>query len=293
MRNMKMVFSEALYSTATSFDKLAELQQNIIQCTDTDIELIFQMDKKRTGLTFAFCLSLLPFIAKACGKKIVITYNQKLLHCMKKIGCIDVISNTNIIQELTDERRIIRDVGTISKLVAEIVETVPVNMNDKLHEKFTSKIGEMFNNSLEHAGAKYTVGAAYFKNNQKSLYCFSCYDTGIGIPEKVMQYHRATSNKELSQEEAFRWAMQKGKSTANMPNQAQLIPRGLGMELLKSFAEKNEGTIKICSGNVLYAYSKKKSEQYRERYHLLKNKFFGTLFEMDIVKDDKHQYIIS
>ena len=66
------------------------------------------------------------------------------------------------------------------------------------------------------------------------------------------------------------------------------IPRGLGMTLLQSFAKANEGSIRICSGNVLYIYSPKTDE----KYYVLDHAFCGTLFEMDIIADDDRIYII-
>lgn len=141
----------------------------------------------------------------------------------------------------------------------------------------------MYNNSLEHSGGQYVIGGKYFKN-QKNTYCFSCYDTGIGIPEKV----KNSLDHDISQIEAFKWAMKRGNSTANK-ERGSLIPRGLGLDLLRGFAKANDGTIRICSGNVLYKYNPRKGI----KYYKLNHKFEGTLFEMDIIADNAHRYVLK
>ena len=58
--------------------------------------------------------------------------------------------------------------------------------------------------------------------------------------------------------------------------------------MLKNFANANEGTIRISSGNVLYIY---KNSQ--ENYYELNHTFVGTLFEMDIIADNDRRYILG
>ena len=83
--------------------------------------------------------------------------------------------------------------------------------------------------------------------------------------------------------------MKKGNSTANFNNSVDdTIPRGLGLELLRSFAKLNQGAIRICSDNVLYI-----NDHNGDKYHLMEEKFIGTLFEMDIIADNDHRYIIK
>ena len=142
--------------------------------------------------------------------------------------------------------RIIVNQQDIFDIVTDITAQAPVEMNENLSEIFISKVGEMFNNATEHSNAKYIIGAKYFKN-KRNIYCFSCYDTGIGIPDKVTSYISST----LSDIEKMRWAMQSGNSTAN---ENWKIPRGIGLELLIKFAKVNDAVIRLCSGNVLYVY---------------------------------------
>ena len=287
----KISFNEALYTSVTSYKRLAKLHQEIVNINDDHILLELNIEK-RTGLTFVFCLSLLPLLAKNKGKELEIVANEKLIKLMSKIGAIEhsdgIIPNkSNIASNLMDKTRIIKTSDDIFKLVPEITKEAPVQMNEKLTEIFTSKIGEMYNNSIEHSGAKYVVGGKYYKY-QKNLYCFSCYDTGTGIPQKVMKYMFDSYGKRLKQKEAFKWALERGNSTANSATSIPKIPRGLGLGLLKNFASLNGGAIRICSGKILYVYDKD-----GEEYYELDNEFIGTLFEMDIVADNKRKYIIK
>lgn len=85
--------------------------------------------------------------------------------------------------------------------------------------------------------------------------------------------------------EALKWAMTKLNSTAKVKEDSI---RGLGLFMLLSFARLNNATIRICTGNVLYTYNNKKF-----KFEELKNKFLGTLFEMEIVTDNDHIYILD
>ena len=87
---------------------------------------------------------------------------------------------------------------------------------------------------------------------------------------------------------AFKWAMKRGHSTANRSGYMQ-VPRGLGLGLLQNFAKTNNGAIRICSGSVLYTYNPQKGD----RYYGLQHEFKGTLFEMDIIADNHHRYILK
>jgi hypothetical protein len=131
---------------------------------------------------------------------------------------------------------------------------------------------------MEHSDAKHLIGGRYFKPNRK--YCFTCYDTGIGITGKVKKYYP-----EMTDKEAIQWALMPGNSTAL---DKETKPRGQGLGLLKSFVKENHGTIRICTGNILYTYSAPLGKDIQEKYECLTNTFLGTLFEMDIYADDKY-----
>lgn len=284
----EIYFSEPLYTTKTSFDRFANLQQDIVTSKSENIKITFDM-QKRTGLTFVFLISTLPLLAKSKNKKVEIYCNQKIIDLIKKVGGLSkknlaIDMSTNIAEMLLTDVRIIRTPEDIFKLVPEVVKEAPVKMNDKLTDIFTSKIGEMYNNALEHSKSDFIVGEKYFKY-QRNLFCFSCYDGGCGIPQNVIKYAQSTGTTLLNHQGAFRWALAKGNSTANAN---RTIPRGLGLQLLQSFAKLNSGVIRIVSGNILYKYDNK-----GEKYYQMQHEFIGTLFEMDIVADNQKEYIIK
>lgn len=67
-------------------------------------------------------------------------------------------------------------------------------------------------------------------------------------------------------------------------------------DLLCSFAKANDGKIRICSNKVLYRYNilnkSKKSQGIKDIYNELSYSLEGTLFEMDIIEDNKRKYIL-
>ncbi len=277
---MNIVISESLTAQKPSYDRFAKLQQEIASNTDSQVNLYIEVES-RLGYTFLFLISTLPFLAEKYGKKLQIFCNHKSFQLFGKMGFI----NTN---EAFDAKKnysplLRKSAGLICKdedvfsIVTAITTEAPVEMSDRLEALFISKAGEMYNNAREHSQGV-VLGAKYFRN-QKSTYTFACYDTGIGIPQKVM----GTKLEILDSLDAFKWAMVDGNSTAG-----HVMPRGLGMGLLKSFVFANEGAIRICSGDVLYTYSRKKGES----YHRLPYGFYGTLFEMDIIADNERAYIL-
>ena len=283
----KIILDTSLTSTKPSYNVFAELQQRIVQSTEQEVELHVDIEK-RLGLSFLFCISTLPIFAKSRGKDIHIFCNSKSLMLFKWNRYIPDDSSLSEKDDIApflhkSSRCITAEADSVYELVTEITSDAPVKMSENLAALFTSKVGEMYNNSLEHSEGQYVIGGKYFKN-QKGIYCFSCYDTGIGIPQKV----KNSIDDGLSETAAFQWAMQRGHSTANKTAENK-VPRGLGLGLLRSFAKANEGTIRICSGKVLYIYRPKKGSQYFE----LENKFEGTLFEMDIIADDQHKYVLG
>ncbi len=278
-------WNQSLITAKPSFEKFAELQEKILYADEHEIELSINIES-RLGLSFLFCLSTLPALAHSRDKEIQIFCNSKSKMLFDRNGYIsgkDVEADTNIAPQLYRKSRIISNVNSIYNLVTEITKDAPVRMSDGLAAIFTSRIGEMYNNSIEHSEAQYVIGGKYYKN-QKNKYCFACYDTGIGIPNKVKRY--LGSN--ITDLEAFKWAMIRGNSTANCSGRT-LVPRGLGLGLLQSFAKANNGAIRICSGCVLYTYTPQKGDRYFELQH----EFKGTLFEMDIIADDLHQYVLA
>ena len=272
--------SDSFTAQKPSYDRFAKIQTEIAICQDRDIQIDIDINN-RFGYTFVFLFSTLPYVAKKHNKNLKIYCNEKSFTLFKRLGAIPkdlkYQSRTDYSCDLERSAVVISKMRDIFELVTEITHEAPVEMSEELSFLFISKAGEMYNNAIEHSQGT-VIGSKYFKN-QKGVYCFSCYDTGVGIPNKVMSSRQNIP----SSIDAFRWAMIPGNSTASGN-----IPRGLGLGLLKNFANANEGTIRICSGNVLYIY---KNSQ--ERYYELNHTFDGTLFEMDIIADNDRRYILG
>lgn len=271
--------TDSYISKRLSFERFANLQQKIEFGEDNEILLMLDI-KERLGLTFVFLFSTLPFFAKKHNKKIKVMMNEKTFILFKKIGFFE---NEVYITDFDYSDMIVRDSNRISqdidvfKTVTEITKEAPVIMSDALSSLFISKAGEMYNNAIEHSGGE-VFGAKFFKY-QKNTYCFSCYDNGIGIPQKV----KNLKTEIVSDVDAFNWAMKRGNSTV-----MDGIPRGLGLDLLNSFVKANDGRIRICTGNVLYNFNSKGGH-----IEELNSVFKGTLFEMDIIADNDHKYILT
>lgn len=272
---------ESFTAQKPSYDRFAKLQTEIESCQESDISINIDINN-RFGYTFLFLFSTLPYLADKYNKNLSFYCNEKNFKLLKKLGFLDdktkYDEKNDYCENIKSNTGLITGEEHIFKIVTEITREAPVKMSQELSDIFISKAGEMYNNALEHSGGV-VLGAKYFRN-QKNTYCFSCYDTGVGIPANVLNVNDSIE----SQEEAFRWAMVDGNSTVKSG-----IPRGIGLGLLKSFVRANDGVIRICSGKVLYTYNKISGEI----YHELSNEFHGTLFEMDIIADNERKYILG
>lgn len=277
---LKIEWIKPIYSSSlNSYELFSEIQETIIASKDP-CELCFNV-QKRIGLTFLFYISVLPLFAESNNKSLSITCNKKILDLLYKSDYIDekITSTDYDIAPLLKKNIVqVHKSEDVLKLVSKITKEAPIKMSEDLQEILASKIGEMYINAMEHSESDYVIGAKYYKN-QKDTYCFVCCDFGIGIPTKVMQ----TNTDIVNSQKAFEWAMKPGNSTVKSD-----IPRGLGLGLLKDFAQANNGVIRMVSNDMYYRF-----QNGENRYKQLKHSLQGTLFEMDIIADNKHKYIIK
>jgi hypothetical protein len=278
-----MIFSDKLCKGRIAYDNLAKLQNDIVKVEGRDVSLTIATDG-RFGRTFLFLIPCLYYLADQHDKKLGTEVSKNVYENLGRLLFIDT-SHTQYLGSGNKMRfvRLETDENTLS-LAKSIVEDMPVTMSSRLNEDMISKIGEMFNNAREHSSARYVLGGRYRKGGKR--FCFACYDTGIGIPERVRQF-RMNSETSLGDENALRWALEPFHSTAHRTNN----PRGQGFKLLQDFASVNRGVIRICTGKVLYTYDCVKGTPEEGKFQKLKNAFQGTLFEMDINTDDRrYQY---
>lgn len=244
---MDITFSEALSQGRSAFDRIAGLQQQILHAEDLEIYLHLHATK-RTGLTFMFLLACMPLMAEDHGKRLYIRADNKIIRLLKRIHAVEFYNSENRNIDRPCFRRI-KNQRDIFQLVTEIGDEAPVRMSDELTEIMVSRMGEIYINALDHSEAKTVVGGKYFKPSYR--YCFCCYDSGIGIPQKVQQFLRETQRLSgMSDINALKWALKLGNSTIRESG----IPRGVGLHMLQSFAKANDGVIRICAGKAFYVF---------------------------------------
>lgn len=283
---MKIIeFSEPLCKGATAFNRIAFLQEKIRESDDS--EIVIRMENGgRTGLTFVFLIGCLPLYAEKFNKKLRILVTPKIYRLLSRINVIDYYQPQTLASDSysIDQNNLLtqpafKKIQTATDIIA-FVNTIqmeaPIHLTEEAQELLTSRIGEVYMNALEHSSANIVIGGKYFKF-QKNKYCFSCYDDGIGIPMKVNAFFKDIGVNTISDKEAIEWALQKGHSTS----ENDVIPRGVGLDLLRSFAKSNKAAIRICSGNALYSLT----SSGKEGYLSLNHSFDGTLFEMDLFSD--------
>lgn len=279
----KIRFDVSLSQGATAFSRIAQMQLVIAENPNKELEFYIK-NKDRLGKTFAFLIACLPLLADSQGKKLRLFVDDKIYNTLDEMDVVDFYANKGKMFKGTEKAgfRRIREDEDIIRLVTEITRSAPVEFSDKLAEIMVSKFSEMFNNALEHGNPKCVVGGKYSKNY--NTFCFCCYDSGDGIPAVVNKYLTSKQLSSLDDAAAIRWAMEPGNSTGGKYRSS----RGLGLDILNRFAKLNGGIIRICSG---HTYCRWKDGQMSN--FLLTEKFHGTLFEMEIIADNNHKYIIQ
>lgn len=283
---MKIIdFSEPLCKGAIAFNHIAFLQEQIRESKDSEV-VIRMANAGRTGLTFVFLIGCLPLYAEKFNKKLRLLVTPKVYRLLSRINVVDYYQTSTLTNDSypIDQNSLLKQpafkkIQTPSDIIA-FVNTIqmeaPIHLTEEAQELLTSRIAEVYMNALEHSSANIVLGGKYFKF-QKNKYCFSCYDDGIGIPMKVNAFFLDNGKSGVSDKEAVEWALQKGHSTSENNE----IPRGVGLDLLRSFAKSNKAAIRLCSGKVLYSLT----SSGKEGYSLLEHSFDGTLFEMDLFSD--------
>ena len=274
-------FKDSLYRGSISYDRIAYLQEQIAKSKDYIVNLEIS-DSGRIGLPFVFLIGTLPLFGNTQGKKVRIFASHKLYRLLSRINIVDYYMYKDANKEIDAEGllktkafREIKKASDIITFVNEMNMEVPINITDAQSDILTSRVGEIFQNALEHAKAKIIIGGKYYKN-VKNGYCFSCYDSGVGIVNNVKTYIEKTQKVIVSDKEALEWAMKKGHSTRENGNSG-----GVGLSLLRDFALENGFSIRICSGKVFYSLNGRG----KEGISSLDNGFSGTLFEIDIITD--------
>jgi len=269
-------FSEPLTKGRLAYEKVALLQQKIASISEP-LYISVDLSEKRTGLSFVFLLACLHYHALEKEKDLSLTVDAKTFSLMQQIRVPGIRDDG---QETKAKKTGFRQLVTPEDVVAlteDIWKGFPVKTSTKLGDALKFNIGEVFNNASGHAKAGHIIGGWHTKPS--GIYCFSCYDTGMGIPENINRYREANGFPRVSDGQAVRWAMRKGNSTS------ERVGAGLGLDLLRRFSMTNGGAIRICSGGSLYRLNKGVEE-----YIKLDHPFHGTFFEMDIVRNGLYYF---
>lgn len=139
----------------------------------------------------------------------------------------------------------------------ELLTSEKIILSDSLKEDIVTKIIELFINAFGHGikNAKYPISviscADYLQNDKTLSLCII--DFGLGIAQKVIEYHSNNGDSPFKNEEgALEWALKEGNSTKT-DSLREDIPRGLGLSLLQEFISKNHGRLDIYT-NSCHAY---------------------------------------
>lgn len=275
----ELIFNESLCKGKLAFDRIAKLQNYIINCKDDEVTIRIRSDG-RIGLTFVFMIATLHLIAKKNGKQFHLFLGKKIHSLYKRIQLEDTDRSG---QPIGPGFQRIRKPDDIIRLVTQITKQAPVELDELVADILVSKMSEMYINAFEHAQAGNIIGGKYFKHHQR--FCFTCYDDGIGLPNNVKRFFLNLGIELPNDAMALRWAMKNGNTTKMLNTE---VSRGVGLSTLKSFVKANDGALRICSGNVVYIFNGT-----GEHYYQIENEFHGTLFEMDIITDNKHRYILG
>jgi uncharacterized protein YneR len=150
-----------------------------------------------------------------------------------------------------------------------------VKVSAALANEISGQMWEMFTNAFEHGQSPIgvmTCGQHFPKNKELVL---AVADFGVGIPSNVRLFLHDLG---LSGAEAMRWAFRAGHSTSSQSGFA----RGMGLDFLKAFVQKNDGIMQIISHDG-YARIDAKSESFDN----LQPFFEGTLVQVQLRRDNK------
>lgn len=194
-----------------------------------------------------------------------------VLQYYKKDGKGDIFSSDDKIQ-FCRPQTLEEYLGVVEK----IMKMAPVKFEDDAYTTMSSKLYEVFDNAITHG--KNEIGVFAYGDVSKDKFVFSVYDLGVGIQANVNEF----TKENYSTREAMEWAMKSGNSTKRVD-----YPRGAGFTLLESFIKVNNGTMILCSDDIICKVTKK-----GKFYYKMKNKILGTLFIMNIRADRDSIYSI-
>ena len=147
-------------------------------------------------------------------------------------------------------------------------------MSDKVLKEFRRSIFELYSNASDHSSTQQGIFVCgQFFPGKKEL-VFMVADLGIGVAERIKE----SLGKNLSQEEALRWAFQASNTTRKGAG-------GHGLKLLKEAVSLNKGSIQFVSHKGYLSI-----EGTDEIFEMLEYPFPGTAVCIKFRTNDKNTY---
>lgn len=155
-----------------------------------------------------------------------------------------------------------------------------MNVSAQLRDEIVSHVVEIYDNAFTHARSPIGVTSCgqyypYLKRLKLTIA-----DFGVGIPANVQRF---LGSPDLAPAEAIRWALQSGNTTY-----LRQAPRGLGLDLLRSFVKTNGGLLDVFSGGG-YVRIGKDSDRFGNMTHT----FPGTLVNITLQCDARFYFLAS
>ncbi len=174
-----------------------------------------------------------------------------------------------------------RDVNSIERYLAnQWIGKGWIHTSNLLSEKICGNVLELYANAFEHSSSEigvFTCGQRFPKKNSLIL---TIIDFGIGIPQSLNDYFKE-SGESFYGNSRLEMAFQDGFSTKKRER-----PRGIGLDLLKDFIQKNHGSMDIYSNNE-YAHITSTEINY-----MIKDFYFnGTAINIKLMCDEKYYLI--
>jgi len=157
-----------------------------------------------------------------------------------------------------------------------------LNIHPDLIEAIVSNVLEIYSNAFTHGFSPNGVYSCGQKYPQLEVVKITAVDFGIGIPQSVRTYLRATGKTDtIPDDKTLQMAFQDGFSTR--PELG-----GMGLKLLKEFIQINKGRLDIYShsGHAII-------DADGERYEIIDSFFKGTVVNISINIDQKFYYLTT
>jgi len=266
----------------SSIEALVELQNEIL--SGKDERFIVNTEKTEyiaEGLLVL--LGTLPELSKKNKTDVRIRYRtpSKFAEKIIESGLLTYYKGNGRQQTLPPEEKKIcfcrpESLEEYLDIVGKIMQMAPVTFDSGAYATMSSKLYEVFDNAMTHG--KNEIGVFSYGSVQRNQFVFSVYDLGIGIQKNVNNF----TEKNFDTKQAMEWALESGNSTKKVD-----YPRGAGFTLLESFVHVNNGTMFLCSDDMICKITKSGRAFYKMKHRML-----GTLLVMSIRSDRSSVYSI-